>query len=57
MKEENLPYFDPVFILLCRFPSSGETAVREEDVLRFCFPDKEAIRPVRYSAPIGIYFW
>lgn len=34
-----------------RFPPEGEsvTAVREEDVLKFCFPDKEAIRPVRYS--------
>ncbi|CAM9834663.1 unnamed protein product, partial [Ectocarpus fasciculatus] len=30
-----------------RFPSSGDSAVREEDVLKFCFPDKEAIKPFR----------
>lgn len=25
----------------------GDGCVREEDVLRFCFPDKEAIKPAR----------
>ena len=35
---------------------SDELCVREEDVLRFCFPDKEAIRPVRsgQAASFGV---
>lgn len=36
--------------------ASEELCVREEDVLRFCFPDKEAIRPVRFVVPPRFFF-
>ena len=40
-----------------RFPPAGQnqngseatSTVAEEDVLKFCFPDKEAIKPLRYT--------
>lgn len=51
---KNLPCLSCLWCFCAnRFPSAAKTvtAVRKEDVLKFCFPDKEAIRPVRCDFP------